>query len=99
MKENDFTFRGLEMHGVRMWRSDRLAEVIEFASAHDLTALVLHHNGIIHESIFPKKYFDDTKRSSRAPARRGQNAIYSRQVYLRDLLKQAKRKGLEVWIE
>lgn len=99
MKEGGFSFRGLEMHGVRMWRSDRLAEAMDFANAHGMTALVLHHNGIIHESTFPKAYFDDTKRSGYAPVRRGQNAIYARQAYLRDLLKQAQRKGLEVWIE
>lgn len=94
-----FQFRALEMHGSRMWRPDRLFEALEFASAHQMTALVLHDNTIIHDTIFPKKYFDDSKRKGYAQVRRHQNAIYAKQAYLNDLLKHAKRKNIEVWVE
>ena len=98
-READFSFRGLEMHGGRMWRPDRLAEALEFVSAHGMTALVLHENSIIHQSTFPKQYFDDSKRTGYGHVRRYMSGIYSRQAYLRNLLKHAKRKGIEVWVE
>jgi hypothetical protein len=97
--DNVFTFRGIEMHGCRMWRPDRLAEALEFAAAHDLTALILHDNSIIHESTFPKAYFNDAQRTGYAHVRRYIGNIYSKQAYLRNLLKHAKRKGIEIWVE
>ncbi len=94
-----FAFRGLEMHGSRMWRPDRLFEALDFASSHNMTALVLHDNTIIHDTVFPQKYFDDSKRKGYAQVRRHQNAIYAKQAYLNDMLKHAKRKNIEVWVE
>lgn len=95
----EFTFRGLEMHGIRMWQPDRLREALDFASAHDMTALVLHENTIIHDTTFPKKYFDDSKHKGYSQVRCHQNGIYARQSYLEDVLKLAGRRNLEVWVE
>ena len=94
-----FQFRALEMHGPRMWQPDRLFEALDFASSHSMTALVLHDNTIIHDTVFPKKYFDDSKRKGYAQVRRHQNGIYAKQAYLNDVLKHAKRKNIEVWVE
>lgn len=94
-----FSFRGLEMHGAKIWRYDCLHEALDFAASHNLTALVLHDNSIIHSTTLPKVYFDDSKRKGFAHVRRYLSGIYNKQSYLRDLLKHAKRKGIEVWVE
>jgi hypothetical protein len=87
------------MHGAKIWRYDSLHEALDFAAAHDLTALVLHDNSIIHSTTLPKQYFDDSKRKGFAHVRRYLSTLYCKQAYLRDLLKHAKRKGIEVWVE
>lgn len=95
----EFTFRGLEMHGPRMWRPERLSEALSFAAEHQMTALVLHDNTIMHDTTFPRQYFNDSQRKGYAQVRRHQNAIYAKQAYLRNLLKQAKALQIEIWVE
>jgi hypothetical protein len=94
-----FAFRGLEMHGRRMWERARVIEALNFIEAHRMTALVLHETDLVQQIVFPRAYFDPYAQWKSAPARRGENALQNNQVYFDHLLHLAKARGIEVWIE
>ncbi len=94
-----FTFRGLEMHGRRMWERARVEEALACIRAHDMTALVLHEPDIMHQLVFPRCFFDPYAQWQSAPARRGENAIQNNRIYFEHVLHLARNQGTELWLE
>jgi hypothetical protein len=94
-----FTFRGLELHGGRMWDRSRIVEALEEIRRRDMTALVLHEGDLLNEVLFPRAFFDPYAAWSGAPPRRGENAIQNNRVYLDHVLHLAGRNGVPVWLE
>src|SRR5690348_14810652 len=93
------SFRGLEMHGRRMWERARIVEALSFIRDHGMTALVLHESDLVHQIVFPRVYFDPYAQWKSAPTRRGENAIQNNRVYFDHVLNLAKTYGVDVWIE
>ncbi len=93
------TFRGLELHGRRMWERARIVEALEFIRRHGMTALVLHETDLIQHLVFPRAYFDPYALWKDAPTRRGENAIQNNRVYFDHVLDLARRYAVDVWVE
>ena len=91
-------FRALEMHGQRMWERDRVLHTIEFMKRNALSSLVLHESDLVHQIVYPRKYFDPYSLWSDLPSRRGENAIFNRRAYFDHLLKLARDSGIDVWV-
>jgi hypothetical protein len=94
-----YVFRGLEMHGRRMWERARIVQALDFIVGHDMNALVLHETDLIQQITFPRAYFDPYAEWKSAPTRRGENAIQNNRVYFDHILSLAEAKGVPVWIE
>jgi hypothetical protein len=94
-----FDFRGLEMHGRRMWERRAIIEALDFIERHDMTALVLHETDMLHQVLFPRAYFDPYAQWTSAPSRRGENAIQNNRLYLDHVLNLADARDIEVWLE
>jgi len=92
-------FRALELHGKSFWDHAKIERALDFVRAYDLTALVIHESDMMTEFFFPTEFFDPGAPWDGAPARRGENALHNNMAYLRDILKRAARKRVEVWIE
>ena len=91
-----FSFRGLEMHGQRMWQRRHVVEALDCIAAHGLTALVLHESDIIHNLVFPRSWFDPYAQWKSAPSRRGENALQNNRVYFDSILNLAASRGVEL---
>ena len=91
-------FRALEMHGQRMWERDRVLHTLAFMKRNGLSALVLHESDLVHQIVYPRKYFDPYALWSDLPSRRGENAIFNRRAYFDHLLKLARDSGIDVWV-
>jgi hypothetical protein len=92
-------FRGLELHGRRMWERARIVEAIDFIRRHDMTALVLHETDLVHALVYPRRYFDPYALWKSAPTRRGENAIQNNRVYFEHVLQLAHNASVDVWVE
>jgi hypothetical protein len=92
-------FRGLELHGRRMWERARIVEALDFIAQHGMTALVLHETDLVHNLVYPRRWFDPYAQWKNAPARRGENAIQNNRVYFEHILHLARNRGVEVWAE
>src|ERR1022692_1835863 len=92
-------FRGLELHGRRMWERRRILEALDFIARYDMTALVLHETDLVHNLVYPRHYFDPYALWKSAPSRRGENAIQNNRVYFEHILDLAGNRGVDVWVE
>ena len=91
-------FRAVEMHGQRMWERSRVVQVLAFMRQHGMNALVLHESDLVHQLVYPRKYFDPYALWSDLPSRRGENAIFNKRAYFEHLLRLAADAGIAVWI-
>ncbi|WP_426958977.1 hypothetical protein [Muricoccus radiodurans] len=94
-----FSFRGLELHGDRMWDRGNILRALDEVRRRDMTALVLHEGDLLNAVLFPRAFFDPYAAWSGAPPRRGENAIQNNRVYLDHVLRLADKRGVPVWLE
>lgn len=94
-----FPFRALELHGRRMWDRSRVIEALEAIQRYRLTALVLHETDMLQQVLFPRAFFDPYAQWAGAPTRRGENAIQNNRVYLDHVIRLARSRGIEIWLE
>lgn len=92
-------FRGLELHGGRMWERASIIEALDFIRRHDMTTLVLHETDLVHNLVYPRRYFDPYAQWKSAPARRGENAIQNNRVYFEHVLQLATNRDVDVYVE
>jgi hypothetical protein len=92
-------FRALELHGRRMWDRVRIIEALDAIRRYRLTALVLHETDMLQHVLFPRAYFDPYAQWAGAPTRRGENAIQNNRVYLDHVIRLARARGVEIWLE
>ncbi|MCE1197262.1 hypothetical protein LWX53_12305, partial [bacterium] len=92
-------FRGLELHGKAFWSHRSIGQALETVLRYGLNALILHESDFTTEFLYPRPLFDPDATWEGAPVRRGENALQNNQAYMRDILKKARRAGVEVWIE
>lgn len=91
-------FRGLEMHGRRMWDRARVVQALDFCAAHGMNALVLHESDLVHQIVYPRACFDPYALWKDVPSRRGENAIFNNRAYFAHVLELAGARGIAVWI-
>jgi hypothetical protein len=94
-----FGFRGLELHGRRMWDRTHILRALDEIERRQLTALVLHETDMMNHVLFPRAFFDPYAAWSGAPPRRGENAIQNNRVWLDTTLRLAASRGIPVWLE
>lgn len=92
-------FRGLELHGKSFWSHEKIERALDIVRGYDLSALVIHETDFMTEFLFPTEYFNPAAPWDGAPARRGENALHNNMAYFHDVLKRARRKNVEVWLE
>jgi hypothetical protein len=93
-----FALRAVELHGPRMHERDKVGRVLAFMQANGLNALVLHESDLVHQLVYPRKYFDPYALWKDLPTRRGENAIFNNRAWFARLLRQARAAGVEVWL-
>jgi hypothetical protein len=107
-----FETRALELHAsAHIWNPKVTAQVLRFMEDHKLTTLVLHEVEILERLVYPGLYFgsgpDDRNVSERyrstyrtlyryTPGRRSKPYLFMENV--RWLLRRAKEKGIEVYL-
>lgn len=113
MSEASFAVRGLELHSLYAWDYDSIIRVMDFLQRHDMNTLVLHRNDFIDLIIYPGLYFGNENRPYESiferyseifrklykytPTRR--SGPYQRRAFLKRVLEQARRRGIQVFIE
>jgi hypothetical protein len=93
-----FDLRAVELHGQRMWEHERVVKLLAFMQRHGLNTLVLHESDLVHEIVYPRRYFDPYALWSDLPSRRGENAIFNNRAYFGRLLELAADHGVSVWV-
>lgn len=110
---SDFQVRALEIHSLHAWNFEWVKKAIRFIKAHDMNTLVLHRNDFVDLIVYPSKYFGgkrDTYKNiferyqdiylslyKHTPTRR--SGPYQRRAYVKRVLEEARREGIEVYIE
>ncbi len=110
---DDFSVRGLELHSQYAWDYDWIIKCMDFMQGVGLNTLILHRNDFIDLIAYPGKYFgcDDSPCASiferykqifrtlyrYTPTRR--SGPYQRRAFLKRVLEQANRRGIDVYIE
>ncbi len=92
-------FRALELHGKAMWDHRRIEAALRRIGDYGLNTLVLHESDLMTEFIFPRAMFDPAAPWKGAPVRRGENALHNNIAYLRDIVRRAARRGVDLWVE
>src|SRR5574337_1056294 len=92
-------FRALELHGRRMWERARVIEALDAIERYRLTALVLHETDMLQQVLFPRALFDPYAQWVSAPTRRGENAIQNNRVYFDHVIRLARARGIDIWLE
>ena len=112
-QNRSFEVRALELHSQYAWDYNWIIKTMDFMKNLDFNTLVLHRNDFIDLIIYPGKYFGyegnarDTifetyshifrKLYRYTPTRR--SGPYQRRAFLKRVLEQAKRRGIDVYIE
>ena len=112
-QNRSFEVRALELHSQYAWDYNWIIKTMDFMKNLDFNTLVLHRNDFIDLIIYPGKYFGyeenagDTifetyshifrKLYQYTPTRR--SGPYQRRAFLKRVLEQAKRRGIDVYIE
>ena len=110
---DDFAVRALELHSQYAWDYDWIITCMDFMQGVGLNTLILHRNDFIDLIAYPGKYFgcDDSPCASiferykqifrtlyrYTPTRR--SGPYQRRAFLKRVLEQAGRRGIDVYIE
>ena len=113
MEKKQFVTRALELHSLYAWDYNWIIQTMDFMKSLDMNTLILHRNDFIDLIIYPGKYFGyeekdgDTifetysqifrKLYQYTPTRR--SGPYQRRAFLKRVLKEAERRGIQVFIE
>lgn len=112
-RNKHFDVRALELHSQYAWDYNWIIKTMDFMKTLDMNTLILHRNDFIDLIIYPGKYFgyegnpQDTifetyshifrKLYQYTPTRR--SGPYQRRAFLKRVLEQAGRRGIDVYIE
>lgn len=105
--------RALELHSLYAWDYRWIIKTMDFMVQQNYNTLILHRNDFVDLIIYPGKYFGyDTKNGDTifetyaqifrklyryTPTRR--SGPYQRRAFFKRVLEQARRRGLDVYIE
>lgn len=108
-----FSVRGLELHSYYAWDYEWIIGCLDFMKRERMNTLVLHRNDFVDLIIYPGKYFGCRKEHYRSiferyseifrtlykytPTRR--SSPYQRRAFLKRVLCEAARRGIQVYIE
>lgn len=109
----EFAVRALELHSLYAWDYDWIIRCLDFMVQENFNTLILHRNDFIDLIIYPGKYFGCEKESYASiferykeifrslykytPTRR--SSPYQRRAFFKRVLEQARRRGIQVYIE
>lgn len=109
----DYAMCALEIHSAYAWDYEWVMKAIRFASEHRMTTLILHRNDIVEQVVFPGKYFGCTRDMYASIYERYQDLFrvaykytptrrsgpLQRRAYLKRVVDEANRQGIQVYIE
>ena len=110
----DFEVRGLELHSLYAWDYPWVVKALDFIEKHGMNTLVLHRNDFVDLIVYPGAYFGYKEQEGDSsifdiysqifrklyqytPTRR--SCPYQRRSFLRRVLEEAGRRGIQVYIE
>ena len=114
MREADYRVRALEVHSLYAWDFAWMKKVLEYIDRLGYNTLIVHRNDIVESLEYPGAIFgyDNTvndksifdvysqcyeKIFRNTPTRR--SSIFNKSAYFRRLLKEAEKRGIDVYIE
>lgn len=109
----DFAVRAIEIHSAYAWDFAYTKKTIDFMKANDLNTLILHKNDFLELVTFPAKYFggkrdpyghffekyQDIYRALKKFTPTRKNAPLQKRSYFTRLLEEARRAGIQIFIE
>jgi len=110
---HDFKVRALEFHSMYILEYSTLVKALDFMQNTGLNTLILHRNDFIDLMVYPAKYFGGTKERYDNIYERfsdiymnvatftqyRKNSTYQRRALFKRVLFEAKRRGIDVYIE
>lgn len=109
----DFNVRAFEIHSLYAWDFEWIIKSMDFMTANGFNTLILHRNDFIDLIVYPGKYFGCKKNHYNSiferykeifrtlykftPTRR--SGPYQRRAFLKRVLLEAERRGINVYIE
>lgn len=95
--ESAFSTRGLEFHGDRMWSWNWVLKALNFMEANDMNLLVFHQIDLIDQLVVPHEYFSAEDMWKSWPVR--YHSIDSNRHYIRQVIRQARRRNIKFCLE
>lgn len=109
-----YAVRGLELHSLYAWDYTWILQVMDMMTRLGMNTLVLHRNDYVDALVYPGTYFGYRAKETDSsifdvysqifrkvyqytPTRR--SCLYQKRVFLKRVLEQARRRGLQVYIE
>ena len=109
-----FTHSLIEIHSNYAWDAEKTLRAMDFAVANGMTGVSFHRNDFIDQLLFPSNYIAPMSRNEYSniseiydelyrkmykydPTRR--DVPYKKGLYFRYILREAAKRGLEVYIE
>ncbi len=109
-----FTHSLIEIHSNYAWDAEKTLRAMDFAVANEMTGVSFHRNDFVDQLLFPSNYIAPMSRNEYSniseiydelyrkmykydPTRR--DVPYKKGLYFRYILREAAKRGLEVYIE
>lgn len=110
---NDFKVRALEIHSMYIMDFKTVVKSLDFMQENGLNTLILHRNDLIDMMVYPAKFFGGTRESYDNIFDRfsdiykkvteytqyRKNSTYQRRAYFKRVFFEAKKRGIDVYIE
>lgn len=113
-KMDKFSHSLIEIHSNYAWDAEKTLRAMDFAAENGMTGVAFHRNDFVDQLLFPSKYIAKMKREEYDnitaiydevyrtmykydPTRR--DVPYKKGLYFRYILREAQKRGLEVYIE
>lgn len=114
MREADYRVRALEVHSLYAWDFAWMKKVLSYIEKLGYNTLIVHRNDIVESLEYPGEIFGYNNKVNdesifdvysqcyekifrNTPTRR--SSIFNKSAYFRRLLKEAKKRGIDVYIE
>jgi len=104
----------IEIHSNYAWDAEKTLRAMDFAQANGMTGVAFHRNDFVDQLLFPSRYISPSRKEKHTniseiydevfrtmykydPTRR--DVPYKKGLYFRYILREAQKRGLEVYIE
>ncbi|MQA79751.1 MAG: hypothetical protein GEV10_14935 [Streptosporangiales bacterium] len=94
----NYETRALEIHSDLMWREEEIRHALDLIERYEMNALILHEPDLLNRMTYPRRYFTPNSAWGAAPPRRGENLILNTTAYMRNVMAQCRRRGIDFFL-